>query len=222
MEPPAAPIPPETLLAHTGWMRRLARSLVRDDAQAEDVVQDAVAAAMRRPPRDALALPAWLATAVRNGARQLWRGDLRRARREDAAARPEAVPGTAEVVARAEEHGLVVQAVLTLDEPHRSALLLRCASSTTCRRARSRSGSASPSRRRGRGSDADSSACASGSTARTAATATRGGRRCCRSRRSRRARPRPGAAPAPRRRAAARRRRLPRQERSTWARVRRW
>jgi RNA polymerase sigma factor (sigma-70 family) len=106
-------------------MRRLARTLVRDDAQADDVVQDAVVAAMRAPPRDPVALPAWLASAVRNGARQLWRGEGRRAARETAAARAEASPGAAEVVARAEEHGIVVQAVLALDEPYRSALLLR-------------------------------------------------------------------------------------------------
>jgi RNA polymerase sigma-70 factor (ECF subfamily) len=122
----SAPAPaPESLLAHTGWMRRLARSLVRDDAQADDVVQDAMAAALRSPPRDAVALPAWLAATVRNAARQVWRGESRRAAREMASARPEAQPGAAEVVARAEEHGLVVQAVLALEEPYRAAVLLR-------------------------------------------------------------------------------------------------
>jgi RNA polymerase sigma-70 factor (ECF subfamily) len=125
MSPDANPVVPETLLAHTGWMRRLARTLVRDDSQADDVVQDAVVAAMRSPPRDAVALPAWLASTVKNGARQLWRGESRRTARESAAARPEAAPGAAEVVARAEEHGIVVQAVLALEEPYRSALLLR-------------------------------------------------------------------------------------------------
>jgi RNA polymerase sigma-70 factor (ECF subfamily) len=118
-------VAPETLLSHAAWMRRLARSLVKDDAQADDVVQDAVVAAMRAPPRDAVALPAWLATTVRNGAKQLWRGESRRAARESAGARPEATPSTVEVVARAEEHGLVVQAVLALEEPYRSTLLLR-------------------------------------------------------------------------------------------------
>ena len=116
---------PEALLAHTGWMRRLARSLVRDDAQADDVVQDAMAAALRAPPRDSVALPAWLAATVRNAARQMWRGESRRTARETAHARPEAQPSAAEVVSRAEEHGLVVQAVLALEEPYRSALLLR-------------------------------------------------------------------------------------------------
>jgi RNA polymerase sigma-70 factor (ECF subfamily) len=116
---------PETLLVHTNWMRRLARSLVRDDAQADDVVQDAMAAALRSPPRDPLALPAWLAATVRNAARQMWRGESRRAAREASSARPESLPGAAEVVARAEEHGLVVQAVVALDEPYRTALLLR-------------------------------------------------------------------------------------------------
>jgi RNA polymerase sigma factor (sigma-70 family) len=121
-EPAAAP---ESLLAQTEWMRRLARSLVRDDAQADDLVQDAMAAALRSPPRDPLALPAWLATSIKNGARQLWRGEGRRAVREEAASRPEPQPSAAEVVARAEEHGLVVRAVLALEEPYRTTLLLR-------------------------------------------------------------------------------------------------
>jgi len=121
-DPPAGP---ESVLAHAAWMRRLARSLVRDDADADDVAQDALVASMRSRPRDAKALPAWLATTVKNGARQLWRTESRRAARETAGARSEAQPSAAEVVARAEEHGLVVGAVLALDEPYRTTLLLR-------------------------------------------------------------------------------------------------
>jgi DNA-directed RNA polymerase specialized sigma24 family protein len=68
-------------------MRSLARSLVRDDAQADDLVQDAMVLALSSPPRDRQALPVWLATVVRNGARQLWRGESRRFVREEASSR---------------------------------------------------------------------------------------------------------------------------------------
>ncbi len=85
-------IEPDTLLAHHEWMRRLARRLVLDDAEADDVVQEAWLRATERPPREAGALRAWLATVVRNAARQLARGESRRGRREFAAARSEALP----------------------------------------------------------------------------------------------------------------------------------
>ena len=38
----------ETLLAHTGWMRSLALSLVRDPSSADDLVTDTLVAAIER------------------------------------------------------------------------------------------------------------------------------------------------------------------------------
>lgn len=115
----------DALLAQHAWVRALARTLVRDDADADDLAQDAWLAALRTPPTGRGAVRGWFATVLRNGARQAHRGDVRRDRREAGAARPDGVPSALDVVARAEEHGTVVQAVLGLDEPFRTAVLLR-------------------------------------------------------------------------------------------------
>ena len=44
------PLPPEALLAHAAWLRRLAEVLTRGDADAEDLVQETWLAALRSPP----------------------------------------------------------------------------------------------------------------------------------------------------------------------------
>ncbi len=119
-------IDPEELLEHTGWMRVLARGLVDDEATAEDLVQQACTAALERPPRDRAALGGWLARVVRNLAARGLRDSSRRKRRERHVARPEAeTPDLGTVVERAELLRLVMDAVLELDEPFRSTVLLR-------------------------------------------------------------------------------------------------
>jgi DNA-directed RNA polymerase specialized sigma24 family protein len=57
---------PEALLAHSAWMRALARSLLADASAADDVVQQAWIACVRRGPRDEVPLEPWLARVVRN------------------------------------------------------------------------------------------------------------------------------------------------------------
>ncbi|MEW6745141.1 MAG: sigma factor [Planctomycetota bacterium] len=93
--------PIEAMLAHERWVRALARSLVLDDALTDDVVQQAWLAALRSPPRAGRGLRGWLATVVRNTARTLRRDEARRRSREQAAARPETLPSTAELVEEA-------------------------------------------------------------------------------------------------------------------------
>ena len=115
----------DVLLAHAGWMRTLAGQLVRDAGHADDVAQDSWLAAARRPPGRAADPTAWLARVVTNTARQLARGESRRARRERAAARPEALPSTYELVEQAELQRDLASAILALEEPYRSTVLLR-------------------------------------------------------------------------------------------------
>ncbi len=115
----------ETLLAHREWMLRLARSLLADDAAAEDAVGETVAAALRSRLRDPRALPAWLATAVRRHAAQAWRSAARRRVHESVTTPRPAPADPAATVARAEAHGDVVACVLALREPYRTAVLLR-------------------------------------------------------------------------------------------------
>jgi RNA polymerase sigma-70 factor (ECF subfamily) len=125
MDPSAAPVPIETLLAHRQWVRGLARSLVRDDSAADDVAQDAWVAALAHPPRDEATSRGWFAVVARNVARARGRSDARRAGREEAVARPEAQPAADEVVAQAEIHRRVVEETMALAEPYRTTVLLR-------------------------------------------------------------------------------------------------
>lgn len=114
----------EHLLQRVDRVRELARALVRDAATADDVVQDALVAALGReggPPRES----SWLHRAVRSLAADRARGETGRRRREEAAARDERLAGAAESVARVELSRDVAAAVLALEEPSRSAITLR-------------------------------------------------------------------------------------------------
>ena len=115
----------EALLAHADWVRALARTLVADPNRADDVAQEAWVAALENPPRDARNLRGWFASVVRNAASQARRSETRRTAREQAAAREEGVPDTAELVARASLQRDLVGHVLALEEPYRRTILLR-------------------------------------------------------------------------------------------------
>src|SRR5262245_554693 len=106
-----APVRIETLLAHREWVSAVARAVVRDGSDADDVEQETWLAAMRSPPRHEGSLRGWVGAVVRSRARRLGRGDARRERRELAAARPEAPASTAELAEIADTHRRVVQAV---------------------------------------------------------------------------------------------------------------
>ena len=115
----------DSLLAEIGWIRRLALQLVRDAAEADDVVQQTLLAALEQrggPPRE---LKPWLAAVARRQAAFARRTSARRAQREAVAARSEALPSAEELASRAEVQRALVDAVLALDEPYRSAVLLR-------------------------------------------------------------------------------------------------
>src|ERR1051325_2740627 len=121
----AAPIPEvESLLRNRSWMRRLARELVGPEL-AEDLVQETWVRALESPPRDMAALSVWLRRVLRNLAARIGRRESGRPAREVAAARPEGGRARAGL---AQEVGLqreLVDAVLALDEPYQSAILLR-------------------------------------------------------------------------------------------------
>src|SRR5262245_59710061 len=79
----------DELLQYAAWTRRLARSLVADDALADDVAQDVWLATSRRPPRATEPLQPWLRTVVRNRVFNLRRDSKRRQAREESADAPE-------------------------------------------------------------------------------------------------------------------------------------
>ncbi len=97
------PLSPEKLLKHAGWMKGLARGLVRDAGRAEDVVQQAWVAALERPPRRWKADASWLRRVVRNLANRSHREEYRRRARERRVARNERIATTpADLLERAE------------------------------------------------------------------------------------------------------------------------
>ena len=118
----------EDLLAQSDWVWRLARSLVRDDHQADDIVQDTWVAALRHPSIHAgsrAARSAWLAKVVRHAAARLARSKDRREGRELASARPEEVEAADRLFDREGERRKLVEAVLSLNAPYRTVLILR-------------------------------------------------------------------------------------------------
>lgn len=70
------------LLTAQDFVRRLARSLVFDQGRADDVVQDAWAAAMQQPPRERAAAGSWFRSVLHNLARRRSRDEARRRARE--------------------------------------------------------------------------------------------------------------------------------------------
>ena len=119
MEPRSHPHP-ESLLQHGLRLRALARSLVRDEHAADDLVQETWMRAVAHAP--AAAPWRWLARVLRNLAVQERRLGAARARREHAAARGEAEPDPEQ---RFSGHKELVAAIDELPEPYRQAILLR-------------------------------------------------------------------------------------------------
>ena len=115
----------EALLAHAGWMRALAFSLLGDSSAADDVVQDATVAALVHPPAGDVGLEPWLSRVVRNFAFRRRRAETRRAEREALAMPPLREPTPAETVERLDLQRALVEIVLTIDEPLRTTIVLR-------------------------------------------------------------------------------------------------
>ena len=120
----ALPIPPEKLLEETRWLRALAASLA-GEADPDDLAQETWLQALRQEPGAILEPRRWLTTVLRHAFRRRHRDAEVRDRLERAVARPERVASTAALAARASLHRSVVGAVLALDEPGRSVVLLR-------------------------------------------------------------------------------------------------
>jgi RNA polymerase sigma-70 factor (ECF subfamily) len=126
MDSTPTPLDPELLLAHAGFVRSVARSLLRDGSAVDDVVQQTWLTALERPPRDAGALRRWLARVVHSVARESRRADERRARREIASAPSEVDPDDpARLVERLARMRALTDAVLALPPPYRDAIVRR-------------------------------------------------------------------------------------------------
>jgi len=120
--------PPDALrlLENRAWVRALARRLLADENDVDDVEQETWAAALRSGPDEPRALRSWLGVVASRFALQRLRARTRRARLEESSAGHERVERSpADVLAEADAHGHVVKAVLALEEPYRTTVLLR-------------------------------------------------------------------------------------------------
>ena len=105
------------------WLGRLARALLGEDHAADDLVQQTVLAALEtRVPTESRR--AWLASVARRLAARHHRTQARRRTREIRASAPEELPGSAELVERAEIAERVTSATRELPEPFRRTILL--------------------------------------------------------------------------------------------------
>lgn len=129
----------ERLLAQSDWARGLALRLVGDAQLADDVVQEAWVAALERPPEGAR-LREWFARVVRNLALRRRRREAARGDVERRAARREGAPGADAALARLDEQRRLAEAVLALEEPCRTALVLRHVEGLSAREIAARTG----------------------------------------------------------------------------------
>ena len=125
MRPITARPTTDDLMSHAAFLRGLVRSLLRDGASVDHVLQETWITAIERPPAYGSNLRGWLGTVARNLALRSRRGDDRRHRRESAVARPDRTDAALDVVATLEQQQRLVLAVLALEEPHRSVIVLR-------------------------------------------------------------------------------------------------
>jgi RNA polymerase sigma factor (sigma-70 family) len=116
----------QALLVHAEWLRRLATRLL-SDGDPDDAVQDTWVAAMASPPAgDPAEARPWLAEVLRNFARRRWRTQGVRRRAETSLGREGAgAIASEELVERGHVQHQLAELVLALEEPFRSAVLLR-------------------------------------------------------------------------------------------------
>jgi RNA polymerase sigma-70 factor (ECF subfamily) len=107
-------------------MKPLARRLLSDHAEADDIVQQTCLAFLCRPPRSVEASRGWLRRVLRNLVLRSRQAKKRREKRERRTARPERISVTPDqILEQAEMHRLLTEEVLRMDEPYRSTVLLR-------------------------------------------------------------------------------------------------
>lgn len=115
----------ERLLHRRSWLRALARTIVTDAAEADDVVQDACIAALERRSVTSGTFDPWLRSVVRRLALLIRRREGRLRQREERAARPERLPSTADLVERIDTEQRLAAGIVALAEPFRTTILLR-------------------------------------------------------------------------------------------------
>src|SRR5574338_667409 len=115
----------EQLVADSGWLHRLAVALVKDQATADDLVQDTYTIAATQAPADGHPIRPWLARVLSNRARTASRSSRRRRAREQAFGELATAPARPdELVSRIELQRMLAGLVLELAAPQRGVVLL--------------------------------------------------------------------------------------------------
>ncbi|MEM9802252.1 MAG: sigma-70 family RNA polymerase sigma factor [Planctomycetota bacterium] len=125
MTPPDSDRLADELLRHGPFLRRLARSLVRDEHAAEDLVHDTWLAALRGAPAGSRDLRAWLATVLQRRATSRLRSQRSATDERYAEERSTLAPSAASTVLGLERERLLLDAVESLAEPYRTTVYLR-------------------------------------------------------------------------------------------------
>ena len=120
------PVTLEHLMEHQGWALAVARRLVREEGEAEDLVQRTWMAALRRPPSSERGARAWIRTVILNLARERHRRNETRQRHEVASIPLDAhAPDVFESASKAEIRALLGEYLMALSEPYRSTIVQR-------------------------------------------------------------------------------------------------
>ncbi len=127
MNPTSTSFSSEDLYRHRDFLRSLARRLVGQGSDAEELVQRTWTATLTQSMSGVVDPRAWLARVMTNFARMDYRGKARRSKREEVVARSkqESVPAAGEIAANLETQQQVATAAAELEEPYRTAIYLR-------------------------------------------------------------------------------------------------
>jgi RNA polymerase sigma factor (sigma-70 family) len=136
------------LAENLAFVRRVALAIVRDENAADDLAQDVMCAALERAPihksGSIEAMRAWLSVVARRLAIDRARSESARRARERSVSRPERAEGDGGIVERMARSQRIVEAVMKLDEPYRSTLLLRYLEELTIAEVAQRTGASEP------------------------------------------------------------------------------
>jgi len=115
----------EKLMSELSWLKRLATALVRNESDADDLVQETWLLATKHAPTDGRPLKPWLSRVALNLVRMQSRSSKRRVAREAAVEPPvDTSPTSDELVDRVRAQRVVADEVLRLAEPYRNIVLL--------------------------------------------------------------------------------------------------
>ncbi len=114
----------EELQEQMKWVRSLARALLKDAHQADDLVQDAWVQALAHPRQSRAAWKGWFSRVMRNRAAEVQRDASRHDRLDLKSPSPSPGITPQETALRVETQQAVSEVVLGLPEPYRAALLL--------------------------------------------------------------------------------------------------